>query len=152
FLHRADHLPLKRQDSQPDIRGHERSKHCANMNVGSAAAHHMGDTEYQAKQKNERNDRSSRLISRNRRDPDRVIDDPGKYKEDQTNENADTDTTEGLSFHKPTQVINNDEQCRPAQPCHGGFPPKPMQSLRQSPRNLPPFNDIKTAAVNQPQG
>src|SRR5262249_48125613 len=36
--------------------------------------------------------------------------------------------------------------------CQRGFPAKPVQCLREGFGNLLSFNDVKTAAVNQPEG
>jgi hypothetical protein len=52
-------------------------------------------------------------------------------KEDETDDDADQRATEYLCIDQATQVINNEQQRRSAQPRQSSFPAKPMQSLRQ---------------------
>src|SRR3954469_12339035 len=47
-------------------------------------------------------------------------------------------------------VINQAQKQETANPCKGGLPLEPVQSLRQDRRTFFLFNDIESAAVNHP--
>src|SRR5207247_6884723 len=138
--------------SQPHIRGHQRAKHGAHMDVSRASAQQPGQAKSYSDHQEITDAGKDHLRSSYGRLPEEVVHNPGSEEEAKPDRDpgADWNVSDAVIHERAAQVIDNGKQEHAADPGHGGFPSEPVQLPGEYRCDLPLFNNIKAPAVNHP--
>ena len=82
-LDRGDELPLRGEDAHPDVQGHEGAEHRPDLHVRGARGEEMDAADDRADEEQIREDRSRDLMFPQRRDPEKIVDEPADGDEGQ---------------------------------------------------------------------